>query len=545
MEADLFNNADPATVKQKLMEYYSLTPQATEHFITQLKMLHQNRIAAQNNITLRANEIPVDQEVVCPPGPVMSGLRNCASPPTTPPRPPRFERPSPAYQQPAPLDMPEFARPFAAAILTLDTNAITQKLKTIRLLGRCHLIEVAAFNSSCFLHKIVRELPRPNPENQEITALHARVAKVFELIKDYLDSNVDRVDSDGNTLLNLAIYTGQIEMAKELIDQGTRLNTYNRDRKGPLEIAVQVNNMALFEYLIQAGCRFHHIIDELRPRNMIEHLKGVTVPEDMVVVAANHQTELRTLFDEDRAQYGVCSKAVAKYAIVLFPRGTVQDDLKEMQGDFIGDTSITSNPQMGCMMKLMPIIWDKKLNKFVAKRDTACHMGERPLVNDIVAQYRHRPHYYEVNTLYAGQNNIVLTFKKSEEHVILAAQVSLHRYEHTGDLEFDRSESIHIGDGTVSEILKATNDTSERVGFSCTNAARHLKVTPANGVLNPSEEIELVVSYNPIFFASEDPNKSRFSIKWINAPADEQTYSDRWFDRRVNERYKTFDVTFN
>ncbi len=65
--------------------------------------------------------------------------------------------------------------------------------------------------------------------------------------------NVKETDSDGNTLLMIAVENGCLEVTKLLVEIGININARNNHGETALELAREKKHYKIVEYLIQQG----------------------------------------------------------------------------------------------------------------------------------------------------------------------------------------------------------------------------------------------------------------------------------------------------
>ncbi|ALC06509.1 ankyrin repeat-containing protein [Corynebacterium deserti GIMN1.010] len=80
-------------------------------------------------------------------------------------------------------------------------------------------------------------------------------AEAAETLGAYVDSgvDVDLSNQDGNSLLMLAAYAGQVDVVKALIARGADVNRVNNRNQAPLAGAIFKKEDAVIEALIEAG----------------------------------------------------------------------------------------------------------------------------------------------------------------------------------------------------------------------------------------------------------------------------------------------------
>ncbi|MCH9753283.1 MAG: ankyrin repeat domain-containing protein [Alphaproteobacteria bacterium] len=139
--------------------------------------------------------------------------------------------------------------------------------------------------------------------------------------------------------LMLALYKGDLELAKELIRSGVNVNDKDDQGKMPLDWAVQESNVHAVEMLINAGANVNFVNDDERP---------------LIVVAANKRNE--------------------KIVQMLIDGGAEVDAVDEMYGftalrfaAYYGDDKILkilfnagADPNIADYTDRLPVLWAAK-----------------------------------------------------------------------------------------------------------------------------------------------------------------------------------------
>ena len=96
-------------------------------------------------------------------------------------------------------------------------------------------------------------------------------------------------------------------------------------------------------------------------------------------------------------------------------------------------------------------------------------------------------------------------------------------------------------------FLQVVNAGGHRIGFAfkTTNAAR-LQMDPPSGVLDPKEEINILISCDAFDAEAQGTNSDRVTVEWVNTPEGAaKTFRREWLQGDVMTRRKNLPIEYN
>merc|ERR1719225_2367207 len=81
---------------------------------------------------------------------------------------------------------------------------------------------------------------------------------VKTLLQSGSDIQLDKKDNtNGRSALHVAVYDGNLEIVKVLVQKGANINAKDDDGFSPLHIAVYIENLKILKILIQSGAQLN------------------------------------------------------------------------------------------------------------------------------------------------------------------------------------------------------------------------------------------------------------------------------------------------